>query len=145
VLVNLTTNATDGSARGITISGFENIIGTDYGDDLTGDDGPNTINPLHGSGSTTSVATGGPDRLDGKGGIDTLIIDFSREDCPHRAVSHQAGPPVRRARRSMPAPRQLRRSRATNASSPPRSSASKSPARARTIRSPAASAARRTS
>ncbi len=82
VLVNLSTNVTQGSALGVTINGFENIIGTDYGDDLTGDDGPNIFMPLHGGGNVVSIGFGGPDRLDGKGGIDTLIIDFSREDLP---------------------------------------------------------------
>ena len=81
VLVNLATNATDGAARGITISGFENIIGTDYADELTGDAGPNVIYPLYGGGiSPTATFNGGPDRIDGAGGEDTLVIDFTRND-----------------------------------------------------------------
>ncbi len=38
VVINLATGQTGGAASGITIGGFENIIGTNYGDDLTGDD-----------------------------------------------------------------------------------------------------------
>ncbi len=81
VLVNLGTGETDGAARGIAISGFENIIGTDYADVLTGDDGPNIIDPLRGGGtSPTATYNSGPDRIDGGGGDDTLRIDFSRFD-----------------------------------------------------------------
>ncbi len=81
VVVNLATAQTDGAARGITISGFENVIGTDYADELTGDDGPNLFDPGRGGG-TSSVATynSGPDRINGGGGNDTLRIDFSLAD-----------------------------------------------------------------
>ena len=78
--INLATNATAGAATGITISGFENIIGTDYADYLTGDDGPNFFQPMHGGGYTHSATTSGPDRIDGAGGLDTLFIDYSRDD-----------------------------------------------------------------
>ncbi len=84
VVVNLSTNQTGGGAMGITISGFENIIGSNYGDDLTGDAGPNVFSPLRGGGTGTSysasASTSGPDRIDGLGGEDTLIIDFSLAD-----------------------------------------------------------------
>jgi Ca2+-binding RTX toxin-like protein len=80
VVVDLSTNTTDGSARGVTINGFENVTGTQYGDILTGDAGPNIFRPLHGGGYYNTFASGGPDRIDGKGGIDTVIIDFSGED-----------------------------------------------------------------
>ncbi|MBE0546227.1 MAG: cadherin-like domain-containing protein, partial [Rubrivivax sp.] len=78
--INLSSNQTAGAATGIVISGFENVVGTDYGDYLTGDDGANVFTPLHGGGYTHSATTSGPDRIDGKGGIDTVFIDFSRED-----------------------------------------------------------------
>ncbi len=79
VLVNLATNQTGIAAEGIVISGFENIVGTNGGDDLTGDEGPNTFWPLRGGGLSSGV-TGGPDRIDGAGGEDTLVIDFSVAD-----------------------------------------------------------------
>ncbi len=81
VAINLSNNLTSGAATGITISGFENVIGTDYGDELTGDNGPNVFQPLRGGGyNPNSVFTTGPDRIDGLGGDDTLRIDFSRAD-----------------------------------------------------------------
>ncbi|MEO5741419.1 MAG: calcium-binding protein, partial [Vicinamibacterales bacterium] len=90
--VNLLTNATDGAARGMTISGFENLTGTDYGDELTGTDGPNLFMPLHGGGPVTVALTSGPDRIDGKGGLDTLVVDYSLDDAPaYGGISSYAG------------------------------------------------------
>ncbi len=80
-IVNLATGVNNNAAATTTLSGFENMIGTDYGDDLTGDDGPNLFDPLHGGGYFIA-STSGPDRVDGRGGEDTLRIDFSREDLP---------------------------------------------------------------
>lgn len=80
VAVNLATNQTGGAATGISISGFENLIGTDHGDDLVGDAGANIFEPLRGGGHTYGATTGGPDRIDGGGGEDWLRIDFSRAD-----------------------------------------------------------------
>ena len=77
--VNLSTNATDRAAKGISISGFENIIGTNYADNLTGDNGPNIIQPLRGGGWTSS-GSAGSEQIDGLGGEDTLRIDFSLAD-----------------------------------------------------------------
>ena len=79
VYVNLATNTTGRAAEGIVISGFENIVGTQWGDELTGDDGANIFYPLHGGGLTSGVSSG-PDRIDGAGGDDTLVIDFSVND-----------------------------------------------------------------
>ncbi len=79
VTVDLSTNTTGGAAAGITISGFENIVGTAWGDALTGNDLDNIFYPLRGGGMF-SGATGGPDRIDGKGGVDTLVVDFSVAD-----------------------------------------------------------------
>ena len=81
VIVNLATGINDNAAGGTTLNGFENVIGTDYADDITGDDGPNLIDPLHGGGYS-DVSHSGPDRIDARGGEDTLRIDFSREDLP---------------------------------------------------------------
>lgn len=79
VYVNLATSQTGRAAEGIIISGFENVIGTDGGDTLIGDDGDNVFQPLRGGGLTSGV-TGGPDSIDGGGGNDTLRIDFSLSD-----------------------------------------------------------------
>jgi Ca2+-binding RTX toxin-like protein len=81
VYVDLASNQTAWGATGIVISGFENIIGTDAADEIRGDAGPNIINPLRGTGWSSRVNSG-PDRVFGRGGIDTLRIDFSREDLP---------------------------------------------------------------
>lgn len=82
VYVNLATNTTGRAAEGIAISGFENIVGTDWGDELVGDSGPNIFYPLRGGG-LSSGSTGGPDRIDGTDGEDTLVIDFSQADLPN--------------------------------------------------------------
>ena len=79
VSVDLLTNETGLAAIGIVMDGFENIVGTKYGDDLAGDDKNNVFTPLRGGGLSSGV-TGGPDRIDGRGGIDTLVIDFSLAD-----------------------------------------------------------------
>jgi hypothetical protein len=46
VAVNLSTGAVGNAAWESTVNGFENIVGTDYQDDLTGTDGPNIFWPL---------------------------------------------------------------------------------------------------
>ncbi|HEX2748888.1 MAG TPA: calcium-binding protein, partial [Verrucomicrobiales bacterium] len=79
VIVNLATGEVGNAAWESTVHGFENIVGTNYYDDLTGDDGPNIFWPLRGGGQSTPINTG-PDRIDGRGGIDTLVIDFSLAD-----------------------------------------------------------------
>ena len=65
----------------ITFSGFENVVGTDLYDSLLGDDGPNLFDPLRGGGNSGPV-TGGPDSINGRGGVDILRIDFTRYDGP---------------------------------------------------------------
>jgi Ca2+-binding RTX toxin-like protein len=92
VIVDLMTNTTGNAASGIVISGFENVVGTDGQDDIKGDDGPNVINPLRGGGFSTRTESG-PDRVDGRGGEDTLVIDFSREDLPTSTGVIMQGPP----------------------------------------------------
>ncbi len=77
--VDLLNNTTGRAAIGVTISGFENVIGTDGQDTLLGNDLDNVFQPLRGGGAT-SGSTGGPDRIDGRGGIDTLVIDFALAD-----------------------------------------------------------------
>ncbi|MCW1886212.1 calcium-binding protein [Luteolibacter flavescens] len=81
VIVNLSTGATNNGASETVILGFENVIGTDAADNLTGTEGPNVFQPLRGGGRI-SESFSGPDYIDGLGGIDTLKIDFSRADLP---------------------------------------------------------------
>ncbi len=66
-------------AIGYSATNFENIVGTNYGDSLTGTAGDNTFWPLRGGGYISAV-TSGPDYIDGRGGIDTLVLDFSTTD-----------------------------------------------------------------
>jgi Ca2+-binding RTX toxin-like protein len=73
VTVNLSTGGLGGFATGMTMSGFENIIGTNHIDSLTGDAGPNIIMPLHGG------PTGGNDQVNGAGGVDILRVDYSND------------------------------------------------------------------
>ncbi|MGI8605381.1 MAG: calcium-binding protein [Verrucomicrobiales bacterium] len=93
VIVDLASNDTGNAAEGIVISGFENVVGTDFGDQIKGDDGPNIINPLRGGGPE-SISVSGPDRVDGRGGEDTLVIDFSREDLPTSSGVFMHGAPA---------------------------------------------------
>ena len=78
VSINLGTNAVGGSATGITISGFENVIGTNHIDTLTGDAGPNIFMPLRGG------PAGGSDFVNGGSvggdGVDTLRVDYSSDE-----------------------------------------------------------------
>ena len=76
VNVNLNTGGLSGLAAGLTMSGFENIIGSHFVDNLTGNAGDNVIYPLDvprpTSGGVPSI-----DTIDGGNGIDTLVIDCS--------------------------------------------------------------------
>ena len=65
-LTNGAGNGFKGDAAGDTLSNFENIIGSNYDDILTGDSNPNIIEGL-----------GGADTLDGGGGGDTLSYESS--------------------------------------------------------------------
>ena len=59
-----------GDAAGDTYTNFENITGSDHGDDLAGDDGANVIEG--GKGNDTLRGGGGADTLHGGDGADTL-------------------------------------------------------------------------
>ena len=61
--------ASGGHAEGDKISKFENVIGSEYGDALTGDSGPNELKGL-----------GGNDTLTGGGGADTLLGGVGQDD-----------------------------------------------------------------
>ena len=71
--------ASGGHAEGDKISKFENVIGSEYGDALTGDSGPNELKGLGGNdtltgggGADTLSGGEGKDDLKGDGGADTL-------------------------------------------------------------------------
>lgn len=72
VTISLGGNTTGGLADEITISGFENLIGSNFPDTLSGTTNDNIINPLL-SGSS------GVDTVNGGLGIDTLRVDFSSD------------------------------------------------------------------
>lgn len=93
--VDLATNANGRAAIGIVMNGFENIIGTNYGDNLKGDDKDNIFKPLRGGG-WESVTISGPDRIDGRGGSDTLEIDFSLADLPEAKGVYTNGTSISR-------------------------------------------------
>ena len=65
--------ASGGHAQNDTISGFENVIGSEYADDLTGDSGPNELQGLGGGDELTGGA--GADTLNGGAGADKLTGD----------------------------------------------------------------------
>ena len=64
--------ASDG-AQHDTISGFENVIGSEHDDELTGDSGPNKLQGLGGGDELTGGA--GADTLNGGAGVDKLTGD----------------------------------------------------------------------
>lgn len=71
-----------GAATGLTISGFENFVGTNFADVLTGTADDNVFNPLRRVGPGES----GFDLVYGGIGNDTLIIDYSND-----ALANQVG------------------------------------------------------
>lgn len=75
VTANLATGALGGAATGMTMTGFENLIGTPFTDNLTGDEGPNILNPL--ATLPHQVGAGLNDYVQGGAGVDTLRVDFS--------------------------------------------------------------------
>ena len=83
VTVDLATGVgSGGDAAGDTLTGFENLTGSAYADDLRGDGGDNILSGgagndylYGGSGADTLIGGTGNDTLDGGGGIDTA--DYS--------------------------------------------------------------------
>ena len=76
VTVNLTTGAgSGGHAKGDSLSGIENLDGSNHADRLTGDGGANTIRGLDGNDTIEGMA--GADRIDGGAGTDTASYETS--------------------------------------------------------------------
>ena len=72
VTVNLATNVnTGGDAQGDSLTGIENVTGSNYNDALTGDSNDNTL--TGGAGNDTLVGGAGNDTLIGGAGNDTLV------------------------------------------------------------------------
>ena len=72
VTVNLATNVnTGGDAQGDSLTGIENVTGSNYNDTLTGDGNDNTLSG--GAGNDTLVGGAGNDALIGGAGNDTLV------------------------------------------------------------------------
>src|SRR6266571_7488409 len=72
VTVNLATNVnTGGDAQGDSLTGIENVTGSNYNDALTGDSNDNTL--TGGAGNDTLVGGAGNDTLIGGAGKDTLV------------------------------------------------------------------------
>jgi Ca2+-binding RTX toxin-like protein/carbon monoxide dehydrogenase subunit G len=72
VNVNLATNVnTGGDAQGDSLTGFENVTGSNYNDTLAGDGNDNTV--TGGAGDDTLVGGAGNDTLIGGAGNDTLV------------------------------------------------------------------------
>jgi Ca2+-binding RTX toxin-like protein len=68
-----------GEAAGDILVGIENLIGSNYGDNLTGDAGDNDLNPMLGSGLYGEASE--TDIVDGGAGRDRLtLIDYDRND-----------------------------------------------------------------
>ncbi len=68
------------AAAEMTVTGFENVIGTHGADRLAGDDGDNIFTPLPNTNGLTWAVNNNHDIVVGGGGIDTLRMDFSQSD-----------------------------------------------------------------
>jgi serralysin len=71
VTLSLATGGTGGEAAGDTFDSIENIRGSNFADDLTGDAARNLI--MAGAGDDTIDGAGGPDVLFGEAGNDTIM------------------------------------------------------------------------
>jgi len=106
VTVNLATNVnTGGDAQGDSLTGIENVTGSNYNDALTGDSNDNTL--TGGAGNDTLVGGAGNDTLIGGAGNDTLVggtgIDTADYSSATAGVTVNLSISARRTP-SMPAP-----------------------------------------
>ena len=85
VTVDLTTGTATGAAGNDSLSGFENITGSDFNDTLTGDDAANVIGASEGTdtisagGGNDIVEVDGADSADGGAGDDLLLFSFGTD------------------------------------------------------------------
>ena len=85
VNVSLVTNTgTGGDAQGDTLSGIENLTGSEFDDTLTGDNNVNRLvggegaDHIYGGGGNDMILTGGGyDYVDGGAGVDTVSYENS--------------------------------------------------------------------
>jgi len=75
VTVSLAGTASGGDAQGDSLSGIENLTGSDHADTLTGDGGANVLRG--GAGDDTLTGGAGADVLDGGAGLDTALFTSS--------------------------------------------------------------------
>ena len=81
-----TDTASGGHAAGDTIEKFENVTGSEHGDELTGDSEPNALQGLGGAdeltgggGADTLTGGAGQDELTGGGGKDTFVFSAAAD------------------------------------------------------------------
>jgi VCBS repeat-containing protein len=77
ITANLSNGAIGGAASG-TAANFENLIGTQYNDSITGNSGNNIIDG--GGGNDAIRGDGGNDTIDGGPGFDTVYFDTLQSD-----------------------------------------------------------------
>lgn len=79
VVVDLLAGTAAGGNGADTLANLENVIGSTYGDDLSGDDGPNRL--AGGPGDDDLVGRGGADELIGGAGSDTADGGAGADTC----------------------------------------------------------------
>ncbi len=79
VVVSLLTGIVTGAWGADTLAAVENIIGSLFGDELTGDDSPNLIESMDGDDAVNGL--GGDDTLDGGPGTDTADGGDGTDSC----------------------------------------------------------------
>jgi Ca2+-binding RTX toxin-like protein len=89
VTLNLSTNAVGGAAAEMTVSGFENLIGSDFDDILTGTAFTAFIIGNGGNDHLISLTPGHTDLLDGGGGYDRISADYSDQTQPMQFIVGQ--------------------------------------------------------
>lgn len=89
ITLNLSTNAVGGAAAEMTVSGFENLIGSCFDDTLTGTLVTESILGGAGSDFLISLTPGHTDLLDGGAGHDRMSADYSDQTQPFHFIVGQ--------------------------------------------------------
>lgn len=89
ITLNLSTNATGGAAAEMSVSGFENLIGSDFDDILTGTAVTAFIIGNGGNDHLVSLTPGHTDLLDGGAGYDRISADYSDQTQPMQFIVGQ--------------------------------------------------------